>query len=600
MIENTLVEQMSLLLVVALPISIILAKQISKIFAKHDPALEKTTTILTDVIGILTKKELQMKALYFNDYKAYIKEKSPTLETENLKTKINSKMEMSSLMQDQTVQYASIASHLCHYKKMSQIESTMNIFFTRCGLNKSRVLTEYEKIQDLPSDDFKKVSTTVVIHNQTNEIFSFSKGNPKSLLQRCTRILIDGVKKDITYNMRLQLKKRLKRINQHGQKAIAFAYKGLPLKRLNNYTEDFAGNDLVFLGIITLANPVNIEIKNHIELAKKLGIKPYIISTTQERKTVAAAIELGIINPHYFESINSDYLKDVNDQKLSKMLENKEKDYVFSELIPSDRDRIINALRYSGQNIVIIRPDLKMTFQKITQAIIKGRTEKENEPKLILHSFSCKIAELFIIIMTILLRTPIPFSVTLILFIEIFINLPLEMAIKSNKPETDIMDKNYTHPTITIPFKQLLSNGILIGAIICGIYLFNILRYGWVMGETTPLSEEAALKSTTIAFVLLVISQIFNAFNVKNLDTSIFKIKTFTNRYLIATTVIVVLLTYIFINFFILGNYLDIGIISGIEWQIILFATVVLVLAEEIKKFIIRKFTKNANTNPKK
>ena len=41
MIENTLVEQMSLLLVVALPISIILAKQIGKIFAKHDPALEK-------------------------------------------------------------------------------------------------------------------------------------------------------------------------------------------------------------------------------------------------------------------------------------------------------------------------------------------------------------------------------------------------------------------------------------------------------------------------------------------------------------------------------------------------------------------------------
>jgi Ca2+-transporting ATPase len=309
---------------------------------------------------------------------------------------------------------------------------------------------------------------------------------------------------------------------------------------------------------------------------------------------------LGIINPHYFESINSDYLKDVSNQKLSKMLENKEKDYVFSELIPSDRDRIIDTLRYSGQNIIIIRPDLKMTFQKITQAMIKGRTDKENEPKLILHSFSCKIAELFIIIMTILLRTPIPFSITLILFIEIFINLPLELAIKTSKPEIDITDKNYTNPVIHIPFKQLLSNGIIIGTIICGIYLFNILRYGWVMGDVTPLSEEAALKSTTIAFVLLVISQIFNAFNVKNLDTSIFKIKTFTNRYLIATTVIVILLTYIFINFFILGNYLDIGIISSIEWQIILFATVVLVLAEELKKFIIQKFTKNANSNSKK
>jgi Ca2+-transporting ATPase len=581
-------------LVTAIPLSVITAQQVSRFFSKYDSKLEKTTTIVTDVVDILTKSNLEIKSLFFNYFKASTKTNSNLLDITNLRNKEKEiiTVEKNHLKQEPSIQFAAIASQLCRYSKIEEIENIINGFFTKCGFNKNIIVGEYNKIQELPSDDKKKVSTTVAIHTITNEIFSFTKGNPRSLLKRCSRILIDGNKVELTPNIRLALKKRIKRLNQHGQKVIAFAYKGLPLKRLPHYTEEFAENDLIFLGLVSLSNPINTDIKEQMQLVRKVGIKTYILSTAKEKKTTGAAIELGVINPHYFETINSDYLKDLNDQKLIKMLENKEKDYIFTELKRENVDRIIKLLRETGEIVTIINQKEKITFQKIIQAIKKYRIDRENEPKLITHALACKISELFIIIAAIFLGMPLPLSITLILFIEIFVNLPLELAIKTTKPEVDVMDKDYIPTKGIIPFKQLLSNGLIIGFIVAGIHFFNLIRYGWTIGDTSFISEEVALKSTTITFILLSISQIFNAYNVNNLNNSLFKLKTMMDKYLFATTIIVILFTYIVINFFILKNYLDITIISPVEWEIIGFATFIIILAEETKKILIKKLSK--------
>ncbi|MFA6917278.1 MAG: cation-translocating P-type ATPase [Candidatus Gracilibacteria bacterium] len=592
--NDLIVEQIALLLVTAIPLSVITAQQVSRFFSKYDSKLEKTTTIVTDVVDILTKSNLEIKSLFFNYFKASTKTNSNLLDITNLRNKEKEiiTVEKNHLKQEPSIQFAAIASQLCRYSKIEEIENIINGFFTKCGFNKNIIVGEYNKIQELPSDDKKKVSTTVAIHTITNEIFSFTKGNPRSLLKRCSRILIDGNKVELTPNIRLALKKRIKRLNQHGQKVIAFAYKGLPLKRLPHYTEEFAENDLIFLGLVSLSNPINTDIKEQMQLVRKVGIKTYILSTAKEKKTTGAAIELGVINPHYFETINSDYLKDLNDQKLIKMLENKEKDYIFTELKRENVDRIIKLLRETGEIVTIINQKEKITFQKIIQAIKKYRIDRENEPKLITHALACKISELFIIIAAIFLGMPLPLSITLILFIEIFVNLPLELAIKTTKPEVDVMDKDYIPTKGIIPFKQLLSNGLIIGFIVAGIHFFNLIRYGWTIGDTSFISEEVALKSTTITFILLSISQIFNAYNVNNLNNSLFKLKTMMDKYLFATTIIVILFTYIVINFFILKNYLDITIISPVEWEIIGFATFIIILAEETKKILIKKLSK--------
>jgi Ca2+-transporting ATPase len=595
--DNLLVQQMALLLASSIPLSVILAKQISRIFSKYDSALEKTTTIVTDVLGILVKKEMEIKSLYFGNLKAKTNEKNSTLEIENLKTKEIKNVEKSFLKHEKTIEYAAIASHLCHYQKIAGIEHVINSFFIKCGFNKNTIDNEYGKIQDLPTDELKKISTTVAIHIPTKEIFAFTKGNPRSLLKRCTRILIDGQKTEFTYNMQLALKKRIKRLNHNGHKIIAFAYKGLPLKRLANYTEEFTENDLVLLGMVSLSNPVNTEMKEQMQLVRKLGIKTYILSTTKEKKTTGAAIELEVINPHYFETINSDYLKDLTDQKLEKLLENKDKDYIFTELKHAEISRIIKALKNNGETVTVIEPKRHITFQKIMHAIKKYRIDKENDPKLVAHALSCKIAEIFIIIASIFLRIPLPFSITLILFIEIFINLPLELAVKTSKPEIDVMDKDYMLPKGVIPFGQLLLNGLLIGFVIIGIYIFNLSRYGWTIGDSSFVNNEVVIKSITIGFILLTISQIFNAYNVNNLNKSVFKFKTIGNTYLLATTIIVILSAYIIINFFILKNYLDITIISLLEWEIIGFATLIIILAEEAKKYLIKTFSKNGHRN---
>lgn len=593
--EIFLVEKMALLLASSIPLSIILAKQISRIFSKFDSTLEKTTTIVTDVVGILVKKEMEIKYLYFNNFKAQENQKTNSIEMENLKTKEFSTVEKSFLKSEKSFEYAAIAGYLCRYQKLDGLENVINSFFTKCGFAKNFLREEYDKIQELPTSEIKKISTTIAIRNINKEIFAFSKGNPRSLLKNCKRILLDGQKAELTYNMRLAIKKRIKRLNQNGQKVIAFAYKGLPIKRLSHYSEEFAENDLIFLGMISLSNAVNTEIKEQMQLVRKLGIKTYILSTTKEKQTTGAAVELEVINPTYFETINSDYLKDLPDQKLSKMLENKEKDYIFTELKQEDSARITKLLKETGDKVTIINPEKKITFQKIMQAIKKYRTDKENEPKLITHAISCKIAEIFIILSAIILRMPLPLSITLILFIEIFINLPLELAMKGSSPEKDVMDKEYIFPKKSIPALPLLLNGLIIGFIVIGIYIFNLSRYGWTIGNSTFINDEVVIRSITMGFILLISGQIFNAYNVNDLNKTIFKKANISNKYLLATTIIVIMATYTIINFFILKKYFDITIISIVEWQIMGFAILIMILAEETKKYLLKYFQKNAD-----
>lgn len=597
-----LVNQIGTFVAAGIPVSLVLIGFVNKFMTKHHHKLGKTTTICTNISGVLTKDSLMVRTIYFDQFKLTKDEGDNFLKIENTDSKEELLVEMTGLSKDETLKLIATTINLCRFEKLKEIELTIINFFVDGGLNKHKIRNEYDIIQETPSNKSKKLSTVVTIKKDSKEIFSFSKGHPRTILSKCSRLQIHDKKEEMTHQKRRKIRKYIEKLSNNGQKVIALAYKPLPIKRLDHYSEDFTENDLVYLGIIGVTEPLNTEVIESIKETQAAGIKTYILTSTKEKKAIAIGKQLKIINPQYFESITGLYLEQIGDQKLTKMLANKEKDYVFCELKEKDKLQIIRNLNQQKEVVAISDKNNNTNFKEIADGVKKGRTANYNFRKYTHHALACKIAELLVLTTALIIRVPLPLTITLILGIDVLINFILELALRLDKSNIDVMTKNFQERKNKLFQKKglvsLLVNGLSLGIILSTVFIISLYIYGWTPGEHIALEENIYTKPATITFTLLIILQILNAFNLRNSKKSIIKMRLFSNPYLILTTIISSLLLYIFLNFTFFENHRSLTTISTLEWQIIAFFGVILLVIEEFRKFIVRLISKNDAQNP--
>ena len=548
------------------PVSLIIIQLFTKVFTKHDSTLAKTTTICTTMLGTLTKDSMHLQNLIFDKYRAIFEEESLLASLENKETKEETRIEKKQLQKEESIKYMTVATHLCRFHKIHNIEKIMGDFFNSCGINHIQVREQFDVISKIQSDENKKFSSTVAIKKDSKEIFSFSKGHANTILKKCTRMLVDGKKIEIDAKLRQKLSKDIKKLNENGQKTIAFAYKPLPFKRLSHYTEDFVENDLVLLGIVGLGDIINTELSETIENLKALNIKMYLLSGTKEQKSIAIGHELKITNPKYFEAIDNESLRDLNDEQISKMLSNKEKDYTFYLLTDEDKKRIIEILSKNGEIVALCDGKDGEELKSILKIIQHEKQKNNNYRKLLLHSLSCKMIEIILLITALIFQAPLALSITMILTIDIVINIIMENVLKiDNTNDVEPNEKGH-----------LLVMGILGGIICGGVYIWSLMRFGWTPGTTLETTDPALIKSTSMAFILLCIIQVINAYNIKNSKKS---------PYLILTSIIIMIVIYIMTHFQIFQNLLHINRLSLLEWEVLIFAAGFLIIIEEIRKY---------------
>ncbi len=571
--EKNLILQIVVIVLSILPVSLILIKAINY---KYDSKLGSAGIICTNISGVFIKNYSIVKSIVFDKYKISIEENKNMLEIENQESKELISIDRNHLRKEKTMELIANITHLCHYPKMSKIEKIITEFLHKCGLKKKDSENKFSIIEKLPSSKEKKLSTIVAKDSETNEVFAFTKGNPQKILEKCTRILVNGKKLELNTQLKRKIRKKIEKLNKKGQKVLAYAYKGLPLKILDKYTEQFTENDLIFLGQIGLANPINYETIETINKIKKLNTKIYILSSMKERNCTAIAKELEVINPHYFESITGSHLKILSDQKLKKMLSNKEKDLVFSEMASKDRIRIMQTLKELGETIAITNKKQTHSLKVLFEEIKRGKTTNANKSKVTQHAISCKIAEFAVAIFAIIIGVPLPLSIALILIIDIFINTGTELAIME--------EKGTTKPTKPHNKVKTVLSGIMIGAIITAAYYLNLIRFGWTYGDTISSSDPIFIKSATIVFALLGIIQILNAFIIRKAKKSLFTSNITANMPLILVATIGLAIIYFSTKLEAIHSLLNTSVLSVLEWQIIIFTIVLMIFFREILK----------------
>ena len=175
-------------------------------------------------------------------------------------------------------------------------------------------------------------------------IIQFTKGAPDEILKRCTKVLVNGAAVPLTPELRAEILASNKAMADKALRVLAAAMKKLT-DAPSVYESEAIENDLCFIGLCGMIDPVRPEVKPAIDECRSAGIRPIMITGDHKDTAVAIAMQLGIIQ-NAEEAITGAELDKISDEDFESAVE---KYSVYARVQPEHKTRIVNAWRKKGK-----------------------------------------------------------------------------------------------------------------------------------------------------------------------------------------------------------------------------------------------------------
>ena len=593
--------------------------------------LGSVTVICTDKTGTITKGEMTVNKIWVSDYVVdvsglgYKPEGDFTVNGQPLQegqaSSLEKLLEIAALCNGAKLDPPSDRN-----KNWSVIgdptDGALLVATLKSSVNIQDALAEKPMIHVLPFSFERKRMATV--HSSNGDIYIYSKGAPRNILDICTKVLVDGKVEELNEEKMSWIESRIHEFANEGLRVIAVAYKKMP-KALYSKDIDVESN-LIFVGLAAMRDPPRMEIKDAVSKAKQAGVKTVIITGDYGPTAEAIAKEVGIVDRDCCQVIRGVDLDDLSDQAV--IDEVKKGNVIFARVAPEQKLRIVKALKSSGEIVAVTgdgandAPSLKEadigvamgasgtdvareaadivllddSFASIVKAIELGRAIYENIRKFIVYVFSHNWAELIPFILYAVLGIPLPLLVTQVLAIDLVIDVIPSLALSREPPEAGIMQEPPRSIKERLFNRKVLIRSVFIGVIIAAGAMYGCLTAwmagGWHFGM--PLAADSSLyaKGVTMTFAGIVVAQAGNVLACRTSKQSIFRTSIKTNKWIIfgiaAQIGILALLVYVPL----LQHVFTTAPLNLSDWAFLISLAVIVVFAEEIRKFFSRKFTK--------
>ena len=528
--------------------------------------LGTTTVICSDKTGTITKNEMTVRQVETENNsiditgEGYTRDGKFIENGDKIKPRRNFELELilktgllcnnSSIVED---------PEIGPYITGDPTEGAILIAAVKSGLIPEKVEKENPRVWEFPFDSRRKMMSTI---NETeNELRVYAKGAPEVILEKSNQIYSDGAIIELTEKHREEIKDKVEELAERALRVLAFAYK--ETEKQDEYQQEETESDLIFIGLMGMMDPPREEVPAAIELCRKAGIRPVMITGDHEDTAVAIAREVGIITEGDSDSVTGMELSEMTDAELSNIVD---KVSVYARVSPEHKVRIAQALRSKG-NIVAMTGDgvndapaikaadigvamgIKGTdvskeaadmvladdnFASIVKAVEQGRIIYDNIRKFMRFMISSNFDEMIVISSFVLAGLPMPFLPVMILWLNLVTDGGPAIALSMDKPTDDLM---------SIPPRDP-KEGIL-----HGMYLFIAAYVVLQSGSTAAtfiwkyLIQGASLAaSRTTAFMQACIFELVVVWNCRSENHNVLRTG-FNNRYLLAATLIGGLLT---------------------------------------------------------
>ncbi len=192
----------------------------------------------------------------------------------------------------------------------------------------------YNKIHEKPFNSNRKMMSVIV---NDSGIKSYTKGAPEMLLNKCSKIELDGKVLPFTEELRAKVRSANDEMTDKALRVMGFCYKEFDAYNPNDELEE----NMIFLGLAGMMDNPRPEVKSSIEKCFKAGLKPVMITGDHKRTAFAIAKELGIANS-LDQVITGAELDTLSDKELRYKCS---KYTVFARVSPEHKVRIVQAFK---------------------------------------------------------------------------------------------------------------------------------------------------------------------------------------------------------------------------------------------------------------
>ena len=405
----------------------------------------------------------------------------------------------------------------------------------------------YKRIGEAPFDSMRKMMS-VVIENG-GHIVQFTKGAPDEVLKHCTHYLENGEELPMTEEVREKILAENKRMADKALRVLCAAKKEHKEKPANTEPAELE-NDLCYIGLSGMIDPIRPEVKAAIAECREAGIRPVMITGDHKDTAVAIAKELGIITDAS-QAITGAELDDISDEDFAERV----KDYsVYARVQPEHKVRIVKAWRALGKVTAMTgdgvndAPSIKNAdigvgmgitgtdvtknvadmvladdnFATIVSAVEEGRRIYDNIRKAIQFLLASNLAEVLSVFAASLLGFTILNPVHL-LWINLITDCFPALALGMERGEADAMKRPPRDSK-----DGIFSNGVGAGVAIQGFFIALLTFVSYFVGHFMEAGKWEITESPdgmTMAFLTLSLVELFHAFNMRSRERSVFTIK---------------------------------------------------------------------------
>ena len=487
------------------------------------------------------------------------------------------------------------------------------------GLHKADLEAKTPRVDEAPFDSGRKMMST--IHDLGGAYVQYTKGGPDVVLARCAYYYENGNVLPMTEEKRAAIMAENKAMADKALRVLAVAKRDWATKPTDN-TPEFLEQELVFLGLTGMIDPVRPEVKAAIEECRSAGIRAVMITGDHKDTAVAIAKELGIITDAS-EAITGAELDEISDEDICEFVK---KYGVYARVQPEHKTRIVNAWKKNGAITAMTgdgvndAPSIKSAdigvgmgitgtdvtknvadmvladdnFATIVAAVGEGRRIYDNIRKAIQFLLASNMSEVLGVFFATLLGFVLLNPVHL-LFINLVTDCFPALALGMEKAEPDTMNRPPRNSKDGIFAGGLgfdvVYQGVLVTVITIVAYLIGAsFEFGTGWFDTLRHLGESG-HGMTMAFLAMSMCEIFHSFNLRSQRKSVFTLKG-QNKILWAAMLGSLLLTTLVIEVPFLATAFGFTTIGLTEYAMSIGLAFLVIPVVEIVKLIQRSVSK--------
>ena len=426
-------------------------------------------------------------------------------------------------------------------------EIALVAFANQFNMHKKDLEKATPRINELPFDSVRKMMTT--LNNDNGNIIHYTKGALDSILKHTNRILDKGKIRSITKEDIDKIYEANSYFSDKALRVLALAY---------DNKEKIEEENLIFIGLVAMIDPPRAEAKPAVSKFKEAGITTVMITGDHKDTAFAIASELGIVETKD-QCIMGEEIDKLSEEELKEVCKTCR---VFARVSPENKVSIVKAFKANG-NICAMTgdgvndaPSLKAAdigiamgitgtdvakgaadmvltddnFASIEKAVEEGRGIFANIKKTVLFLLSSNFAEVFGMLIIIILGFPAPFIAIHLLWVNLITDSLPAIALGMDPKDPNNMklkprnanESLFAHGGwwVTGGYGIVITLAVIIAYLSAffmnGMYTWNDIAY--------CTNEEVIHLAQTMAFTTLAFSELFHMLGMSNMDKSVFTI----------------------------------------------------------------------------